>query len=332
MAEDSGIKRYQYPSNIDKDEFKNRRVLFMALTGTGLNNTSKQNMEKIEESNKGNLLASITLPLTSNISDSQDHSWQSTDYYSVLTGAVKAGTNAGGSEQGKTGLEVLDTVRNALEGPTTAAIADILGKRRPMLNPGYFQYYTGSNLRSFDFSFDFIPENEKETQSVIDIITAFKMYSSPSRPLVDARNEYKPNEKGDFSFGSWLMFSPCQWIVVVYNEKIWKLLSFHRCVCTRVSVTYGDSDKVAMFNDGMPKQVSLSLSFSETELQFADSYGSTPNYMKDVGLDVLKTIDDVKNYVSEFVSESKTAFGLMADDLAREAKSWLPWLFGDDSK
>lgn len=291
------IERYQYPNNIDKDEFKYRKVIFMALTGTGTNNTLKRELEDAEEANEKNVMGVITLPLTSNINDSQDHSWTSTDYYSVLTGGIKAASGGPLENKPVGGMlgdfsKVISTIKETAEGPGFAALADLMGKRRPMLNPGYFQYYTGSNLRSFDFSFDFIPENEAETQQVIDIILAFKKFSSPSRPIKEARNNISPESKGEFSMGNWLMMSPCTWLVIVYNEKIFKLLSFHDCVCTRVSVTYGDSDKVAMFNDGMPKQITLNLNFSESSLQFADSYGEVPSYLSEQAGKIFKGIDN----------------------------------------
>lgn len=308
MAENGKIEEYHYPSNIKSSEFEYRKVIFMALTGKGTNSTLERNLKDVEKANEGNVIGMITLPLTSNINDSQDHSWQSTDYYSVLTGGVKAASGAlenkpSGGILGDVS-KVISTVKETMEGPGFGALADLMGTRRPLLNPGYFQYYTGSNLRSFDFSFDFIPENEAETQQVIDIILAFKKFSSPSRPFNKAASDLNPERKGDFTMGNWLMMSPCTWLVIVYNEKIFKLLSFHDCVCTRVSVTYGDSDKVAMFNDGMPKQITLNLNFSESSLQFAESYGGVPSYLTDATENTVQAIDNALQTVKGAYDEA----------------------------
>ena len=85
-----------------------------------------------------------------------------------------------------------------------------------MLNPGYFQNYTGSGLRNFNFSYDFIPKNSDEALQITKIVQAFKQYSSPQKGLhvtgsseidkyiYQAEDEYtlNPARSSDFRFGT----------------------------------------------------------------------------------------------------------------------------------
>ena len=296
------IQKFAFPSNINEPTFENRRVIFMALTGKETGKERQDVYEKFKTSGETGLeddvKGIVTLPLNENISDSQGHKWAESDYVSAIGGGIDAALGSlGGMFKksnwffGEKGLvndlrKVVKGGYEAINGAPAAAIADYMGVRRPMINPGQFQYYQGSSLRSFKFSFTFIPENQKETQQVIEIIRFFKKCASPSLPFSDSK-EIK-EEKGFFEIvkSEGLMLSPCSWEIFVCNPTINKLMSFHKCACTNVSVTYGDSEKVSMYYDGMPKQVSLSLDFAECQLQFSESYGDSDIYTNQVDADL----------------------------------------------
>ena len=131
------------------------------------------------------------------------------------------------------------------------------------------------------------------------------------------------------------MLAPMTWEVFVCNKTVNDLLSFHKCVCTKVSVKYGDSEKVAMFKDGMVKQITLGLSFSECELQTSRSYGDTEEW-SDIITEVGKFMDnaakDAWNTVTKKAEEKWDSFtekvgGTVAevkDNVVSLAKSYLP--------
>lgn len=290
------IQKFAFPSNINEPKFENRRVIFMALTGKSVTKERQDVYEKFKANGESGLedyvKGIVTLPLNENISDSQGHKWAESDYVSAISQGVNAVFEAlGGGALGKSFENafqknskiskwkgIVQGAYGAINGVQVGALADAMGTRRPMINPGQFQNYQGSSLRSFKFSFTFIPENPQETQQVIEIIRFFKKCASPSLPFSDSK-EIKDDQ------GFWgtltsqaIMLSPCTWEIFVCNPTINKLMSFHKCVCNNVSVTYGDSEKVSMYYDGMPKQVSLSLDFAECQLQFSESYGDSDIY------------------------------------------------------
>lgn len=308
------IQKFAFPSNINEPKFENRRVIFMALTGKDTGKERQDVYEKFKTNGEAGLeddvKGIVTLPLNENISDSQGHKWAESDYVSAIGGGIDAtlGTIGKHFKQaewlfgGKDGGGVIGTIKGILKGgndalnsATAGAIADMAGVRRPMINPGQFQYYQGSSLRSFKFSFTFIPESQEETQQVIEIIRFFKKCASPSLPFSDSK-EIK-EEKGFWGTlkSQGLMLSPCTWEIFVCNPTINKLMSFHKCACTNVSVTYGDSEKVSMYYDGMPKQVSLSLDFAECQLQFSESYGDSDIYTNQLDGDLTDKAIEVVN-------------------------------------
>lgn len=233
----------------DFDEFKKHKETFEKAWDEG--------MKLIEPYLTGSeLKCLITLPLPGSLSDSQSHEWKADTYLSAagdLATAV-AGKIPGGSNFVKNTIEIFNQSLRA-----GGVITNHFGVRKPILNPGYFQNYTSSGLRTFSFSFNFIAESQSEAKSIIEIIKAFKRYSSPSE-LAD----------------KFVLLSPFKWMINVSNGVVNELISLRECVCTSVNVTYGN-DKFDCFEDGMPKKITLSLNFSECSLQYADNYSNTEN-------------------------------------------------------
>lgn len=325
-----GLETYYYPNNIMTDEMSNKTVIFMAMKGKSLGDEKLSNLENFKKGegkpSLDEVIGMAVLPLTAAISDDQSHTWTESSYLSAITGASNnmAGWSKGGDLvkglKGKVGTffggvsSVINFMGESSE--KLGALSDAFGVRKPMLNPGQFQNYSGSGLRSFSFDFTFIPESESERDQVINIIKFFKRCSSPSTPKWTS-------ETGQDSFTSrMVMLAPMTWEVFVCNKTVNDLLSFHKCVCTKVSVKYGDSEKVAMFKDGMIKQITLGLSFSECELQTSRSYGDTEEWadiITEVGKFVENTAKDAFKSALELVG-----LGSLVSDESEESEETLP--------
>lgn len=279
----STVEQFHYPDDIEEEKFNNRRVTFMALTGE-VNDDQREYLKGITKSQenikmpKGDIIRStmpdfseegldfenllpgselkclITLPLPGSLSDSQSHEWKADSYQAPIGKLTSSISKKVG---GKKGEKAIETFTNVLQ--SGGAITNFMGVRKPILNPGYFQNYTTSGLRSFSFSFTFIAESQSEAKSIIEIIKAFKRYSSPSKWA-----------------GKFVLLSPFTWMINVSNGVVNELISLRECVCTSVAVTYGN-DKFDCFEDGMPKKITLALNFSECSLQYADNYSNTEN-------------------------------------------------------
>lgn len=317
-SDGKGLETYYYPNNIMTDEMVNKTVIFMAMKGKSIGEAKLSEFENFKKGESKPSLDSVigmaVLPLTAAISDDQAHTWTESSYLSAITGAssglesmASGGDKKGGFVPGLKGkfgrfFKGVSSTLNFL-GETSqqlGALTDALGVRKPMLNPGQFQNYSGSGLRSFSFDFTFIPESEKERDQVINIIKFFKRCSSPSTP------KWSIDTEKDSITSRMVMLAPMTWEVFVCNKTVNDLLSFHKCVCTKVSVKYGDSEKVAMFKDGMIKQITLGLSFSECELQTSRSYGDTEEWgdiIAEVGKFMKKSAEDIWETTTEAISK-----------------------------
>ena len=329
------IENYYYPQDINNDEFAFRRVIFMAVTGKDITQNREYIYEKYKKNPKdfeSQVKGIVTLPLNSNISDSQSHSWSESSYFDAIAESAEGIVNTfteKGSLAGKSTGDFISNIKKISDAKVIGAVSDMIGVRRPLLNPGYFQNYSKSSLRSFSFSFTFVPENKEESKQIIDIVRFFKRCSSPSRmlnsnfPIYTALSEnfgtlgtaigtIGPLGALDgalTALGNLVMLSPMTWEIYVCNDNIRNLMSFTRCVCTNVSVTYGESEKVAMFEDGMPKEIKLSLSFSEGQLQFADAYGEKDNFGEVVSDIAKKLKANFDNMTEAFMQGAKDIAG-----------------------
>ena len=336
------LETYYYPNNIMTDEMVNKTVIFMAMKGKSLGEAKLDNLTNFKKGESkpslDEVIGMAVLPLTAAISDDQSHTWSESSYLSAITGAssgIEGWAKGGKKEEGlvskikgvagkffggvSSTLNILGETSQQL-----GALSDALGVRKPMLNPGQFQNYSGSGLRSFSFDFTFIPESEKERDQVINIIKFFKRCSSPSTP------KWSIDTEKDSITSRMVMLAPMTWEVFVCNKTVNDLLSFHKCVCTKVSVKYGDSEKVAMFKDGMVKQITLGLSFSECDLQTSRSYGDTEEWgdiIAEVGKFMENSVEEAWNAVTEKAEENWDSFTEKVGGTVAEAKDMIVSLY-----
>jgi hypothetical protein len=176
-----------------------------------------------------------------------------------------------------------------------------LGK---IINPFKGITFSAPNLRTQSFNFQFLPTSEDEVKVIMDIIYAFKYFSSPgySIPGDDEKKEIqekkeeikakiaaKKQESGDpnkenkslanemINFGKRLaMDYPCTFNVkyyrrdssdatkVVENEAINK---FGPAVLTGLTIDYSPGEIWRTFRNGFPVIVNMSLTFKEMQIQ-----------------------------------------------------------------
>ena len=188
------ITMLQYPkgiANSDNAFYKNRKIIFMAINGQSLVDRGKYYYDTKNNTFQGDgseeARCLITLPMPNSLQDDQRHNWSETDYMSALSNVVSLGgaeapsTNAP-AHSASSGMGMRFNILGKINEIASVA-SDALGVRKPMLNPGYFQNYTGSGLRNFNFSYDFIPKNSDEALQITKIVQAFKQYSSPQKGL-----------------------------------------------------------------------------------------------------------------------------------------------------
>ncbi len=167
----------------------------------------------------------IALPMPNELSDLQRHD------FSVETGIAK---------------EIFDKIPgSSLLQKTVSKTAQVGNQQTIIASPGYFQNYTGSKPRDFTFTFNLIPNNKEEADSILDIINNIKRFSSPE------------DQSGAFLIAPnffWIRFS---------NDTLNLLTQIQPCFVTEVKTDYAGSGILETTFDGMPKQIKLEISICE---------------------------------------------------------------------
>lgn len=119
-----------------------------------------------------------------------------------------------------------------------------------IFNPNTELTYNGPAMRTFPMTFNFIPKSKEEAEDVLKIIREFKQYSAPNKV-----------EQGMFEV-------PHVWQVQYYSNGRTDVMNlFKPAALTSVTVQANPSAPYHQtFEDGMPIETGLGLSFKEVEL------------------------------------------------------------------
>lgn len=210
-----------------------------------------------------NLESSVTLPYPISLSDNQNHNWENAEGLLAQTthdamSAIGSGISKWSSGSNSIMSKALSFLSSGSGSPDKlyGAIANKLGVRKAVIDPGYFQNYTGSTPRTFTMAYTLVPQSQKEAQTIKDIILWFKQYSSPTFV------ENTPLMGAPFVFN----------ISFAGNQYISDMFKMDKCVLTGISVDYASDGSFMLFKDGFPKQIGLALNFAEVELKYAQEY------------------------------------------------------------
>jgi len=119
------------------------------------------------------------------------------------------------------------------------------------INPRNEAYYNTPSQRTFAYTFDFWPRNEKEAQAVENIITIFKYNSAPGLTSGDG------------------LFKTPNYFKISYMHNDGENPHLHKigaCYCTDVSVDYSPDGQFTTFNSGQPVHTQLTVSFLEDRI------------------------------------------------------------------
>ena len=284
------ISSLVFPSFLSNPEYENKKVTFkvikpsfgstdeMAMLQSGINfvfqfsdtaaNAISSTAGQISGDTFGipagfNLESSVTLPYPISLSDNQNHNWENTEGLLAQTthGAMDTiGSKISNWSSGSNSImsKALSFMSSGSGSPDKlyGAMANKLGVRKAVIDPGYFQNYTGSTPRTFTMAYTLVPQSQKEAQTIKDIILWFKQFSSPTFV------ENTPLMGAPFVFN----------ISFAGNQYISDMFKMDKCVLTGISVDYASDGSFMLFKDGFPKQIGLALNFAEVELKYAQEY------------------------------------------------------------
>lgn len=117
-------------------------------------------------------------------------------------------------------------------------------------NPKKEMVFKGVDFRTFSFDYNFFPRDEQEAEHVYNIIYNFKLHMHPEFMADTSNFIYVYPSEFDISYFSGTGI----------NQYIHRHPS---CVLTELSVNYTPNGNFATFANGMPTQISMSMTFKE---------------------------------------------------------------------
>ena len=119
-------------------------------------------------------------------------------------------------------------------------------------NPRKEQVFKSVDFRTFQFEYQFFPRSPEEAQNVLNIIYQFKLHMHP---------EFKDSS-------NFLYIYPSEFDIYYYQGTT-ENMNVHRhtsCVLTEMTVNYSPQGQFTSFDNGMPTQINIQLSFRELAL------------------------------------------------------------------
>lgn len=197
----------------------------------------------------------IALHIPNNLATRYSANWEAEDTAAFQMAAV-AGTEVVkalatlGSKSNLTGAVGAIATNLALsKGPQGAALSAASGLAA---NPKKENIFKNVDFRTFNFDYSFFPRNPNEAKKVNEIIKMFKLHMHP---------EYKDSN-------GFLFIYPSEFDIFYYNNGR-ENLNLHRhtsCVLCDMQVNYTPNSMFNSFDNGMPTQINISLTFKELSI------------------------------------------------------------------
>jgi hypothetical protein len=176
------------------------------------------------------------------------------DIFNAITGNATGGglidkvSKKAGTAAHIMGVKVLDTAAPGVKALEALHQGRIITPRMELM-------FEGLGRRTFNYTFTFIPKNEKESMIVKEIIKTFKIHMHPEMEA-NSREFHIPD-----------VFDIKYMYINKENDFLHKIST---CYCTSMNVTYG-ADKYTTYDPGPkgsppPQQTVVALTFQELEL------------------------------------------------------------------
>jgi hypothetical protein len=140
-----------------------------------------------------------------------------------------------------------------LGGDASATKLGLFATTGRVVNPQLEMLYTSPVLRRFVFDFRMVPRNRKEADDIKAIIYFLKLFSAPTVP--------------DNSTGRYFI-PPAQFEIEFYdgnNNLNANLFKTKKCVLSSINIDFAPNG-YATFDDGMPVETRMQLTFQETAI------------------------------------------------------------------
>lgn len=196
------------------------------------------------------------------------YSEEDTAAFSLAKAAGETGIELVKSLSEANKLSDVGTSFNNASGPAAAIVSNIALSKGPFggsisaatglaSNPKKDQVFKGVDFRTFQFDYQFFPRDPKEAENVLNIIKEFKYHMHP---------EFKDSN-------NFIYIYPSEFDIFYYQDGR-ENLNVHRhtsCVLTDMTINYTPNGTFTTFENGMPTQINVVMSFRELALLTKDN-------------------------------------------------------------
>lgn len=251
----------EYPIGISQDTHRSFTLFVNEIDLIeDIKNASPDAVEKMadkEREARQTTIWACALSLPNTMNDSQSHGWDNSESF-ISTAVKAAGSGIASAASGKAAGAGLQKSGGFNVASVVKEVSHKIGNRQPIVNPMYWQEYKGSDPRTFNFTWDLIPNSKQESEQILQILKKLKQYSSPKLTALELG-----------------LLSPYTFDVTVANGHIDDIMKLKSLAIRNVSINYVADGAVQFHHDGAPKHISLSIQFVELRTITADDYDGT---------------------------------------------------------
>ena len=278
--------RLRYPLELFDTDFM-RITQFKYEPLASFKQVSSQRERRADRRHKTSI-GSVTLPIPSQLTDTNNVSWNNSTMNDLEMAGIRAGGDIMNSGKPLEAVQkIIDDGLTSLENNTgnakTLIQSLILGQlpginKRPnevlgrfagqIINPNLELIFGGPTLRSFQYSFRLTPRNDKETQAVRSIIRFFKQGMSikenPTNLFLSAPNVFQPR---------------------FYNKDGQQhtfINTIKKCACTSFTVNYVPDNTFMTLPNSSMTAYEIGMSFQEMDPIIDQDYAELDNNQDDI--------------------------------------------------
>jgi hypothetical protein len=193
----------------------------------------------------------FTLPLPKKINEIQSVIWKEVGAVDVATSAMQSAVSAAGAFRT---ANLVGQITNGLN--NVGAVAGGLVDGGLAINPVLFMLFQQPAFKEYTFSWTLAPNNEQESETLVNIIEYFKVNMLPSKAGIG---------------GGLLWNYPKIAIVKFYPDDTFTF-RLKPCAILSVQVDYSGAGGPSFFKNGAPTVVNFTVLMKEIQLNTADNY------------------------------------------------------------
>ena len=274
------MEKYKFPAKRDDDDDTQHCVL---ITAHDESDSAKRDgaTQKVKNDIVYSVLGSVMLPVPNSLGDEQNHKWSEYDLFSDLelygqaAGGILGALPGKAGQLGRGGAGMLSGGVSAMR--TTNQIA--ARASGVTIDPAQNMEYGGENMRTFQFSWSFVPRSKDDAEQLMGIIKFFRVYGTGKRMNGEKRgasNSVSEELTALKAISSAFILQPAVFKIKFNNDKFNTLLGVgntpYYFVLQSFSTNLFENGYAVSFKDGMPKQINITATFQEKHVMYSDDW------------------------------------------------------------